>query len=135
MAYDEGLAERIRSLLEDHPRVTEKKMFGGVAFLLDGLMFVGIVKNDLMVRVGPDQHEAALKQPHVRPMDFSGRPMAGYVYVAPAGITEEDELDRWVRLAAKHVATLPKKKASATKKKPTKKAIEKTTKKKAKKKS
>lgn len=109
MAYDEGLAERIRSTLQDDDAVTEKKMFGGVAFLLDGKMFVGIVKNDLMVRVGPARYDASLKRAHVRPMDFTGKPMEGYVYVAPDGVAEDDELERWVRLAAQFVATLPKK--------------------------
>ena len=114
MAYDEGLAERIRSALQDEIAFTEKKMFGGIAFLLDGKMFVGIVKNDLMVRVGPDRYAASLKRAHVRPMDFTGRPMEGYVYVAPRGVSEDDELERWVRLAAAFVATLPAKKAKNT---------------------
>jgi TfoX/Sxy family transcriptional regulator of competence genes len=109
MAYDEGLAERIRSALQDESAVTEKQMFGGIAFLLDGKMFVGIVKDDLMVRVGPDHYDASLKRAHVRPMDFTGKPMAGYVYVAPDGVAEDDELERWIRLAAGFVATLPKK--------------------------
>jgi TfoX/Sxy family transcriptional regulator of competence genes len=109
MAYDEGLAERIRSVVEDDPRITEKKMFGGVAFLLDGKMFVGIVKNDLMVRVGPERYEESLRGAHVRPMDFTGKPMAGYVYVAPDGLEEESQLVKWIRLGTKFVATLPEK--------------------------
>lgn len=111
MAFDEGLAERIRSVLEDERGVTEKKMFGGIAFLLDGKMFVGIANHDLMVRVGSERYRESLKQPHVRPMDFTGKPMAGYVFVAPAGVSEEVELERWVRLGATFVATLPEKKA------------------------
>ncbi len=111
MAYDEGLAERIRGLLDEQGGYTEKKMFGGVAFLLDGKMFVGIVKDDLMVRVGAEQYEASLKKPHARPMDFTGKPMAGYVYVGPAGLAEDALLQKWVQLAAKFVATLPAKKA------------------------
>jgi TfoX/Sxy family transcriptional regulator of competence genes len=111
MAYDEGLGERIRSVLEDRAKITEKKMFGGLAFLLDGKMFVGIVKNDLMVRVGPEQYEDALKRPHVRPMDFTGRPMIGYVYVSPAGVVEDEALGRWVQLGVGFVATIPAKKA------------------------
>jgi TfoX/Sxy family transcriptional regulator of competence genes len=110
MAYDEGLAERIRLVLDGKPRVTEKKMFGGVAFLLDGKMFVGIVKDDLMVRIGPGRYEDALDRPHVRPMDFTGKPMVGYVFVAPAGVDDDAVLDRWVRLGAEFVATLPPKK-------------------------
>jgi TfoX/Sxy family transcriptional regulator of competence genes len=115
MAYDEGLAERIRSVLEGRPRVTEKKMFGGVAFLLDGKMFVGIVKDDLMVRIGPDRYPDALKRPHVRPMDFTGKPMVGYVYVAPDGVAEDRRLEEWVSLGAKFVATLPEKTKRAAK--------------------
>lgn len=111
MAYDEGLAERIRLVLDGRPKITEKKMFGGVAFLLEGKMFVGIVKDDLMVRVGPERHGEALEDPHARPMDFTGRPMAGYVFVAPAGVDDDDALARWVELGAGFVATLPAKKA------------------------
>jgi len=107
MAYDEGLAERIRSVLEGHRKVVEKKMFGGVAFMLDGKMFVGIVKDDLLVRVGPERYEDAIKQRHVRPMDFTGKPMVGYVYV----VDEDATLARWVALGADFVATLPTKKA------------------------
>lgn len=106
MAYDERLAERIRKALPDRPRITEKKMFGGIAFLLDGKMFCGIVKDDLMVRVGPEAHEAMLREPHARPMDFTGRPMTGYVYVAPAGFASDVALARWVARGAKFAATL-----------------------------
>jgi TfoX/Sxy family transcriptional regulator of competence genes len=110
MAYDEGLAERIRTVLEDQRGVTEKKMFGGIAFLLEGNMFVGIVKDELMVRVGPQRYQDSLNEPHVRPMDFTGKPMAGYVFVGPDGMSEDDDLARWVRLGAKFAATLPDKK-------------------------
>jgi TfoX/Sxy family transcriptional regulator of competence genes len=115
MAYDEGLAERIRGVVEDDRRVSEKKMFGGVAFLLDGKMFVGIVKDDLMVRVGPERYDEALARAHVRPMDFSGKPMVGFIYVAPDGCDDDDDLERWVRLGAQFVATLPAKPAKASK--------------------
>jgi TfoX/Sxy family transcriptional regulator of competence genes len=108
MAYDEGLAERIRSALDGERGCTEKKMFGGVAFLLRGKMFVGIVKDDLMVRVGPDGYEAALKSPFARPMDFTGKPMAGYVYVSPAGTVDDEALAGWVRRGLKFASTLPK---------------------------
>lgn len=84
-------------------------MFGGIAFLHHGNMFVGIVGDDLMVRVGPAQHETALTRPHARPMDFAGRPMKGYVYVAPEGIDADDTLAGWVRLALEFVSTLPPK--------------------------
>jgi len=107
MAYDEGLAERIRGALDGENGITEKKMFGGVAFLRRGKMFVGIVKNDLMVRVGPDAYADALKKPFARPMDFTGKPMAGYVFVASKGTTEDDALEDWVSRGLKFVSTLP----------------------------
>jgi TfoX/Sxy family transcriptional regulator of competence genes len=110
MAYDEGLAERIRSALQDERGVTERKMFGGIAFLLNEHMFVGTAKGDLMVRVGPERHEEALKQRHARPMDFTGRPMVGYVFVSPAGFYEDADLERWVRMGLTFAATLPEKK-------------------------
>ena len=111
MAYDEGLAERIRTVFDDKPGVTEKKMFGGIAFLFHGHMFVGIAKNKFMVRVGPERHAELLKQPHVRPMDFTGKPMVGYVFVSPAGIAEDKRLEKWIQVAMAFVSTLPEKKA------------------------
>ena len=117
MAYDEGLAGRIRTVLDDERGVAEKKMFGGVAFLLHGKMFVGIVKNDLMVRVGPERYGESLKQPHVRPMDFTGKPMAGYVFVAPAGVSEEETLAAWIRHGLAFASTLPEKKAKPPRRK------------------
>jgi TfoX/Sxy family transcriptional regulator of competence genes len=96
MPYDEGLAERIRESLEDRRGVTERKMFGGLAFLLRGNMFVGIVGRDLMVRVGPQAHENALSRPHARPMDFTGRPMRGFVFVAAPGYEFDADLRDWV---------------------------------------
>jgi TfoX/Sxy family transcriptional regulator of competence genes len=116
MAYDEGLAGQIRTLLDGEHGVTEKKMFGGVAFLLDGKMFVGIVKDDLMVRVGQDNNDQALKQPHTRPMDFTEKPMVGYVFVSPDGLSEDAVLERWVRMGLSFVATLPEKKKGSAKK-------------------
>ena len=110
MAYDMDLATRIRRLVGGRPGVTEKEMFGGIAFLLGGNMFVGIVKNDLMARVGPEGHERALGRPAARPMDFAGRPMKGYVYVAPEGCTPDEALAEWVRTCAAFAATLPPKK-------------------------
>lgn len=103
MPYDEGLAQRIRQLLADRNDVVEKKMFGGIAFMLGERMAVGVVKDDLMVRVGPDAHDAALAQPHARPMDMGGRVSRGFVYVAPEGLTEDalaGWVDRGVRFAA-----------------------------------
>ena len=106
MAYDEALADRIRRAVGPQPDVIEKKMFGGLAFLLGGKMFCGIVKDDLMVRVGPERYEAALAEPHVRPMDFTGRPMEGYVYVAASGAKTEKAIRKWVEQGAAFVATL-----------------------------
>src|SRR4051794_7152729 len=96
MAYDEGLAERLRGMLEDERDVSEKKMFGGLCFLLDGKMCCGIVKDELMVRVGAARHAEALKQPHARPMDFTGRPLKGFIYVAQDGLESERNLKWWV---------------------------------------
>jgi TfoX/Sxy family transcriptional regulator of competence genes len=111
MAFDPGLAQRVREVVADRPGVTEKRMFGGLAFLLDGKMFVGILQSTLMARVGPDAHEQALARPHVRPMDFTGKPMRGYVYIDPAGLEEDRDLTAWVSRCAAFVASLPEKKA------------------------
>ena len=96
MAYDEGLAQRIRELLEDDPRVAEKKMFGGVAFLVDGHMACGIIRDELMVRVGPEAHAEAVAQPFARAMDFTKRPMRGFVQVRPDGFESDADLASWV---------------------------------------
>jgi TfoX/Sxy family transcriptional regulator of competence genes len=106
MAHDETLADRIRRAVGPRADVTEKKMFGGLAFLLDGRMFCGIVKDDLMVRVGPERYEAALAEAHVRPMDFTGRPMNGYVFVGPGGTRTGKAIRKWVDQGAAFVATL-----------------------------
>ncbi len=110
MAYDEGLAERVRGVLNDTLNLDEKKMFGGLAFMLNDYMLVGITDERLMARVGPDNYEMALQKPFVTPMDFTGRPMKGYVYVQPGGIEEDEELAYWVDLCAAFVKTLPPKK-------------------------
>jgi TfoX/Sxy family transcriptional regulator of competence genes len=110
MAYDEGLAQRIREVLVDYPTVTEKKMFGGIAFMLHDYMFCGVIDDRLMARVGPDNYAKALTQPHVDKMDFTGREMKGYVYVDPIGIEEDDSLTQWVMLCADFVQALPPKK-------------------------
>jgi hypothetical protein len=108
MAYDEKLAERLRRAIGPQPDVTEKKMFGGLAFLRAGKMFIGIVANDLMVRVGPARYEADLAEAHVRPMDFTGRPMTGYVFVGPGGTKTPAMVKKWVGRGAAFVATLTK---------------------------
>ena len=106
--YDEGLAERIRQTLAASA-FTEQKMFGGLCFLSRGYMFVGIVGEALMARVGPDAYEKALCRPHVRVMDFTGKPMKGYVFVDPPGYEEDRDLKRWVDGSLKFVGTLPEK--------------------------
>lgn len=108
MAYDEGLAERVRDLLAQEP-VIERKMFGGIAWMYKGHMLVGIIGDELMVRVGTDQEALALKKEGARPMDFTGRPMKGYVFVAPDGIEEEANLEEWIGMAKRFVGTLPPK--------------------------
>jgi TfoX/Sxy family transcriptional regulator of competence genes len=105
--YDEGLAERVRDSLAEQPGVSEKRMFGGLAFLVGGNMCVGIVKDALMVRVGPDAYEGALKQPHARKMDFTGRPMKGFVYVDPAGLESDADLRSWVQRGVAYGSSLP----------------------------
>ena len=106
MAYDEQLAGRVRQAVGPRADVAEKKMFGGIAFLLDGKVFCGIAKDDLMVRVGPERYEAALAEAHVRPMDFTGRPMNGYVYVGRGGLRTVKAIAKWVEQGAAFVGTL-----------------------------
>ena len=96
MAYNEELALRVRVALGEHDGVAEKKMFGGIAFMLSGNMCCGVTGGDLMVRVGPDGLDGALAQPHTRPMDFTGRPMKGFVYVGPEGTEKEDSLIEFI---------------------------------------
>lgn len=110
MAYDEGLAERIWDEVRDDMSIADKKMFGGLCFLLNDYMFIGIVKDELMVRVGPEKYESALSEPHVRKMDFTGRPMKGYVYVETAGFESDADLKKWIDRGAEFVKTLPPKK-------------------------
>ena len=110
MAYDEKLAERIRGLLKDDGRVDEKKMFGGLAFMHHGHMFCGVTADDLMVRVGAEAYEGALARPHARPMDFTGRPMRGMVFVGPGGCATGEELKWWVEQGLKFVGSIPAKK-------------------------
>lgn len=109
MAYDETVAERIRKLLAKQKSLGERKMFGGLAFMVNGHMAVGVNKDNLMVRVGPDAHADALAQPHARPMDFTGRPMKGFVFVDPPGYASDDSLAAWVDRGVSFVASLPPK--------------------------
>ena len=109
MAYDERLAQRIRNALAGNRAVTERKMFGGIAFLRKGLMFVGILDSSLMARVGKENHADSLNRKHVREMDFTGKPMQGYVFVDAPGIKTEAQLRFWLERCERFVATLPPK--------------------------
>jgi hypothetical protein len=106
VAYDSKLAERVRTVTGSRRGVTERQMFGGLAFLLGGKMFCGVLGDELLARVGPAAHAAALARPHVRVMDFTGKPMTGYVFVGPRALGGA-ALRRWVDACAEHVATLP----------------------------
>lgn len=107
MPYDEGLAERLRDAYSMTDGVTERKLFGGIVFLVNGNMSCGVVKNTLMVRVGTELYEEALGRPHAREMDFTGRSMKGFVYVEPEGFESDEDLDDWVQLSCRFVSTLP----------------------------
>ena len=110
MAYDEKVAERLSKVFIEHKGVVEKKMFGGIAYMYKDHMCVGVIDDMLMVRVGPEQYEKALSEKHVKPMDFTGRPMKGYVYVEPAGFKTEKSLRKWIDKGIGFVKTLPPKK-------------------------
>src|SRR3989304_9570440 len=97
MGYNESLCLRIRELLAGEPGLVEKKMFGGIGFLLDGNMACGVHKDALIVRVGADAYQSALDQANARPFDMTGRPMTGWVMVDPPGFASESALDAWVR--------------------------------------
>ena len=104
------LVDRVRTLLQSEPGLTEKKMFGGYCFLIHGHMVCGVTgKNDLMFRVGKDRYEESLKRPGARAMDFTGRPMKSMVFVDPNSTSDEEDLARWIECALDFVRTLPEK--------------------------
>ena len=110
MAYDEELAHRVREQLAEEAAVTEKSMFGGLAFLVGGNMSVAVSgRGGLIVRVGPDGEDEALGLPHARPMDMTGRPMSGWVVVDPAGVRSDGDLRRWVERGVGFARSLPAK--------------------------
>lgn len=113
MAYDEGLAQRIQEILEEtkglKSGVAEKKMFGGICYLTDGNMAFGIIKEYLIVRVGPDEYTKALEQPHTKVFDITGRVMKGWVMVSPEGYDADDDLGRWIARGIRYAASLPPK--------------------------
>jgi TfoX/Sxy family transcriptional regulator of competence genes len=112
MAFDEILAQRLRVAIEAESvadTLTEKRMFGGLGFMINGNMAVGIVGYNLMVRVGPEAHDECVALPHAGPMDFTGRPMNGFVYVFPEGLATNRELKAWVKRGVTFARSLPKK--------------------------
>ena len=109
MAYDEQLAQRIRDALAGDKAVTEKKMFGGIAFLRRGLMFVGVSNDSLMARVGKANYAHSLRRKHVREMDFTGKSMHGYVFVDAPGLKTDEQLHFWLERCSQFVSTLPPK--------------------------
>lgn len=109
MAFDSGLAERIRDLTVGQGGLSERKMFGGLCFLLHGNMCFGIVGSELMVRVGGGAYADALARPHAREMDFTGRALKGFVYVDEAGIAEDDDLAEWLNAGLAVAGALPPK--------------------------
>lgn len=115
MAYSEQLAARVREVLRHQPQVEEKKMFNGMTFMVDGKMCVGVVDDELMARIDPAVYDAALQRPGCREMNFTGKPMKGFVFIGPEGIATPKDLNYWVNLALEFN---PKAKAS---KKPAKK--------------
>jgi len=109
MAFDEALADRVREALGARPELSERKMFGGIAFMIGGNMAVGVIGEDLMVRLDPADAEKALAEPHARPMDFTGKPAKNMVYVSPEGTATDESLGEWVDAGADFAASLPPK--------------------------
>jgi hypothetical protein len=112
MPYSQSLADRIRTLLGRRRGLEEKKMFGGVGFLLHGNMLVGVWQTSLVARVGPDAYETSLKLPHARQFDITGRPMKGWILVAAEGVDDDETLLAWIDRATEFVNRLPTKAAS-----------------------
>ena len=109
MPFDESLAARIRDALASKKNIEERKMFGCVCFLLNGNALAGVWKDRLIARLGPDEGEMALREPHVGAFDITGRPMRNWVAVEPEGVEDDDQLTDWIERAMKFVKTLPKK--------------------------
>src|SRR6266480_5614927 len=107
MAFDESLAARIRDALARKKNIEEKRMFGGIGFLLNGNMLVGVWKTSMIVRVGPDGYDDALLEAHVKEFDITGKPMKGWVLVEPEGVKDEDQLKNWIQQAVKFAGKLP----------------------------
>jgi TfoX/Sxy family transcriptional regulator of competence genes len=118
VAFDARLAEKVRVLVAGEDAVAEIKMFGGLCFTSRGNMICGVVGDELMVRFAADDHQAALGEPHTRPMDFTGRPMRGFVFVAAAGWSRPATLKKWLGRAIAHARSLPAKKPKPRKPRP-----------------
>ena len=99
MAYDEQLADRIREILVDQPEIEEKQMMGGVAFMVNNKMCVGVIKDEMMARIDPEIFEEAIEKQGCRPMDFTYKPMKGWVFISPEGIDTVKDLEYWIALA------------------------------------
>jgi hypothetical protein len=108
LVYNERLNDKIRALTK-HRKLSEKKMFGGLAFLLNGNMCFGTLKDDLIIRVGPQRYKEALAMPHSRPMDFTGRPAMGFVFVDSRGWSNDATLKKWLDMGVGYASLLPKK--------------------------
>lgn len=109
MPYDDGLAHRVREVLDGEPGLAEREMFGGLGFMLRGNLAVGIIEDSLVARVGPDAYDDALQEPHARPFDFTGREMRGWVFVDHPGLAAAADLDAWIERSLAFVESLPPK--------------------------
>jgi TfoX/Sxy family transcriptional regulator of competence genes len=109
MAYDEKLAQRVRALIGAQPGLSEKKMFGGISFLVNGNLACGVIGEELILRVKHEETAQVLSQPHTRVFDMTGKPMKGWVVILPQGLDEADDLRRWVMRGVEYAAALPKK--------------------------
>jgi TfoX/Sxy family transcriptional regulator of competence genes len=109
MAYDKELAQRVREIVAAHPGLVEKAMFGGLGFMLQGNMCCGVLNDELVVRVGPEQDAAAAERPGAQPFDFTGRPMQGWLFVSAEGYDADDALESWVNQGIDYALSLPPK--------------------------
>jgi TfoX/Sxy family transcriptional regulator of competence genes len=112
MPYDEKLAARIETILKEEKKLTSKKMFGGICYLINGNMCCGVEKTRVMVRIGAENYESALKEKSVRPMDFTGRPLKGFLYLTAQSSDDPSTLKKWILRAAAHARELPPKKSA-----------------------
>lgn len=117
MAYSEVVADRVRDSIAAREGISERRMFGGLCLMLNGNMFAGVIGDELMLRVGTRRFEELLRQSGARPMDFTGRPMNGYLYVAPEGFASDDDLARWINTTLEFAASLPAKQPGSASKK------------------